>query len=159
MAGHAAPLRDAPWAGFEEAADAAVTVLHGRLGMDLWLVTRVEGGGQAVVAAYPRDVVPVATVLPWAHSFCRRMASGEGPRVAPVVAAVPAYAGLRVGPAKEVAAYVGVPLVRADASLYGSLCGFATRAQPRALTRSLPLVELVAGLLSTLLAGQEARTP
>lgn len=152
-------LDSSPWAGFEQAAAAAVEVLQTRLGMDVWLVTRVRGEDQIVVAAYPSAPLPVGTVLSWEQAFCRRMVAGEGPRMAPVVAAVPAYANARQGFAAQVAAYVGVPLHRPDGSLYGTVCAFSARAQPVTLSRQLPLVELVAGLLATVLAGESGQEP
>ena len=36
--------------------------------------------------------------------------------------------------------------------MFGTLCGVSSRAQPRTLTRYLPLVEMTARMLSTLLA-------
>jgi hypothetical protein len=50
-----------------------------------------------------------------------------------------------------VAAYFGVPLVTRSGELFGTLCGVASRAQPRSLARHLPLVEMTARMLSTLL--------
>jgi GAF domain-containing protein len=149
-------LGAAPWPGFPQAAEATLQVLHGRLGLDLWLVTKVLDADQIVVAAYPNALVPVGTVLSWEDGYCRRIVAGDGPRVASVVASVPAYAGLRYGQEPKIAAYLGVPLTRRDGSLCGTVCGFSTRAQPASLARHLPMVELVAGLLATLLATGDA---
>jgi hypothetical protein len=96
--------------------------------------------------------VPPGTWLPWADSFCKQMIAGEGPRAATVTAAVPAYAARTTGPGAGVAAYIGVPLVTARGELFGTLCGVANRARPRSASRDLPLVELVARMLSTLMA-------
>ncbi len=151
-------LATAPWAGFDEAARAALRVLYARLGLDVWLLTKVVGEEQVVTAAHPSDVIAEGTVFTWEDTLCRRMVSGDGPRVAAVVAAVPAYAGLRIGRQLKVSAYVVVPLTWPDGSLFGTLCGVASRAQGPGLARDLPLVELVAGLLSTVLASEEPRT-
>ncbi|MGZ6868813.1 MAG: hypothetical protein ACXVHI_00640, partial [Frankiaceae bacterium] len=51
-----------------------------------------------------------------------------------------------------VSAYIGVPLVAPDGQLFGTLCGVAFRAKPLSATRDLPLVEIIARMLSTLLA-------
>jgi len=51
-----------------------------------------------------------------------------------------------------VAAYLGVPLVTADGELFGTVCAVGFRARPRSATRDLPLAELVARMLSTLMA-------
>lgn len=158
MADPVAGLDEMPWADFETAALSALELLHARLGLDLWLLTRSDGDNQVLVAAHPPGILPVGAVLPWGETFCMRMVSGVGPRVAPVVAAVPAYAGLRIGPAATVGAYLGVPLRRPDGSLYGTICGFAARAQSPRLSRHLPFVELVARLLASLLAARNEAT-
>lgn len=151
----------APWASFYEAATAALKVLHARVGLDLWLMTRLVGEDQVVLAAFPGGLIDEGTALPWDTAFCRRMVSGEGPRVAGVVAAVPVYAGLRLVEGFKVSAYVGVPLTLPDGTLFGTLCGVAGRAQGPGLARDLPFIELVADLLSTVLAAEarpEARS-
>lgn len=144
--------RDLPWTDFISAAGPALAVLQGRLGMDVWLVTEVVDGFQRVLASHPSGAFAVGDALPWRESFCVRMVSGEGPRFAPVVAAEPVYAGLREGPAARVASYIGVPLLRPDGSLFGTVCGYGFRAQSPALARQLPVVELTARLLASLLA-------
>jgi hypothetical protein len=79
------------------------------------------------------------------------MTEGRAPRLATVTAAVPEYAVLTKGLGRDVAAYLGVPLVTADGQLFGTVCGVAFRAKPLSAARDLPLVEMVARMLSTLL--------
>jgi GAF domain-containing protein len=141
-----------PFEDFPSAARSTLALLHRTLGLDVWLVTQVVGDEQVVLYAHPQEAVPTGLSLSWDRSFCRRMVSGTGPRVSTVTAATPAYAQLLTGPIERVAAYVGVPLVTRDGTLFGTLCGLSTRAQPRSLTRSLPLVEMTARMLSTVLA-------
>jgi len=121
--------------------------------MDVWLVTEVVDGLQRLIACHPAGAFAVGDALPWRESFCVRMVSGEGPRFAPVIAAVLVYAGLSEGPAARVAAYLGVPLLRPDGSLFGTVCGYGFRAQSPALARQLPIVELTARLLAARGAG------
>jgi diguanylate cyclase len=147
-----------PFSGFRAAAQGAVEFLHDRIGLDLWLVTQVIDNQQTAIVAHPQGLVLPGMGLPWAEGFCSRMVAGLGPRVASVTAAVPAYAGLSLGPAQRVAAYLGVPLLGADGALYGTLCGFGLRAQPASLGRHLPLAEHTARLLSTVLAQEGAVT-
>jgi uncharacterized Zn finger protein (UPF0148 family) len=47
---------------------------------------------------------------------------------------------------------VGVPLVRTDGTLFGTLCGVAFRAKPRSAAREMSVVEAAARMLSTLMA-------
>jgi hypothetical protein len=126
--------------------------LSEHVGWDVWMVTRVEGEHQIVLSSYPEGVVRPGSRLPWAESFCRAMVEGTAPRIATVTAAIPEYASRTKGLGKDVAAYVGVPLVQSDGALFGTVCGISFRAKPLSATRDLPLVEMTARLLSTLLA-------
>jgi len=143
----------APWADWLSAAEGALRFLHGYVGWDVWVVTHVDGDRQIVLRAFPEAAVRPGTELPWADSFCRQMIEGNAPRVATVTAAVPEYASRASGPIRDIAAYLGVPLVAADLELFGTLCGMAFRARPRSAARELPLVETIARMLNTLLAG------
>jgi hypothetical protein len=142
----------APWRDWPAAVDGALEFLASYVGWDVWIVTRIEGDRQVVVRAYPSDAAPPGTELPWERSFCRQMLRGRAPRLATVTAAVPAYAASSPGPFRAVAAYVGVPLVSPDLTLFGTLCGIAYRAKPRSAGRELAVVESTARMLSTLMA-------
>jgi hypothetical protein len=142
----------APWGDWLSAAEGALRFLHGYIGWDLWAVTQVQGDRQLILRAYPDASLHMGTELSWERSFCRQMIEGNAPRVATVAAAVPAYASRTYGPIRDIAAYVGVPLVTPDLSLFGTLCGIAFRAKPRSAARELPLVEMTARMLNTLLA-------
>jgi GAF domain-containing protein len=109
-----------------------------------------------VLQSHPQEVVRPGAWVPWDSSFCRSMVTGVGPRVATVAAATPAYRD-RSGHVEWIAAYIGVPLVTRDGEVWGTLCGVSSRAQPRSLTRFLPLVEMTARMLSTLLSQEEAQ--
>lgn len=147
----------APWPGFALAAAAAVEHLDAHLGLDLWLVTAVEGGDQVVVAAagHWAELAAAGTVFPWESSFCLRMTQQQGPTVAPDVREVAAYAQAATGVLALVRAYVGVPLVDEEGVLFGTLCAFAGDPQPATLTDTLPLVRLVGQMLSTVLAREQ----
>ena len=127
------------------------------VGLDLWLVTAVEGSQQTVVAASGgwAGFAPAGTTFPWTDSFCSRMVGREGPVVAPDVAVVPAYAQVAVGPLADVRAYVGVPLEGEDGVVFGTLCGFAGQPQDEGLSGCLTSVQLVGRMLSTILAREQ----
>jgi|tagenome__1003787_1003787.scaffolds.fasta_scaffold20810136_3 GAF domain-containing protein len=148
-----------PFENWTAAARASLAFLYRTVGLDVWMVTRLEEPLQRVLYAYPQEAIPSGTALPWEHSFCRSMVSGVGPRVATVTAATPAYRDLRTGLTERVAAYIGVPLVTRSGELFGTLCGVSDRAQPRSLIRFLPQVEMTARLLSSLLPEEDERQP
>jgi GAF domain-containing protein len=141
----------APFDDWSAAARGALAFLYSTVGLDVWMLTQIQGDQQVVLYAHPREVVEVGTSAPWDRSFCRTMVAGAGPRVATVTAATPAYARLLTEHAVRVNAYVGVPLLTRSRTVFGTLCGVSSRAQPRSLARHLPTVEMVARLLSTLL--------
>ncbi len=140
-----------PFDDWPSAARASLAFLHRTVGLDVWMVTELQDTRQVVLHSHPREVIPPGAWVPWDSSFCRSMVSGTGPRVATVAAATPAYRD-RTGHVEWIAAYIGVPLVTRDGEVFGTLCGVSSRAQPRSLTRFLPMVEMTARMLSTLLS-------
>ena len=142
----------APWRDWCSAAEGALQFLAAYVGWDIWLVTQVVDDRQVVLLAHPPDTLPAGAEMPWERSFCRQMIEGNAPRLATVTAAVPAYASRSIGPLANVHAYMGVPLVRGDGTVFGTLCGFAFRAKPRSAARGLTVVEAAARMLSTLMA-------
>ena len=150
------PRRE-PWPGFALAADAAVRHLSEQLGLDLWLVTHVEGDQALVVAsAGPwEELMPPGTAVPFSSVFCSRMVQREGPVCAPDVLSVPSYASLVTGVFGLVRAYVGVPLEGDDGQFFGTLAAVSGAQQPEALADSMGMVELVGQMLSTIVAREQ----
>ncbi len=146
------PLKD-----FEAASRAVLAFLHKRLGFALWMVTRTEGEDWIVLQTEDHGYeVGEGTVFRWADSFCSQMVAGRGPRVSPQSDLVPAYAAALIGRQVNIAAYVGVPLIRSDGSLFGTLCAIDPRAQPESILDDQALIELLAALLSALLVAELA---
>lgn len=137
---------------FAIAATNVLSFLHDRLGFDLWMVTRTEGNNWIILQVEDHGYgVSEGTVLSWADSFCAQMTLGNGPRIAPCSDSIPAYASAPIGRKLQIGAYIGVPLVHPDGSLFGTLCALHPTAQPETITNELPLIELLAALLSSLL--------
>lgn len=69
---------------------AVMRFLHGRLGFDLWMVTRVEGDDWIVLETEDHGYgVTPTSVFRWADSFCSQMVAGRGPRLYPDIATHP----------------------------------------------------------------------
>jgi diguanylate cyclase (GGDEF)-like protein len=109
---------------------------------DAWIVLHATDGAYGVAPGH---------VFRWSDSLCARMVQGLGPRVAPVVQEVPAYRDAPIVRYIPIGAYVGAPLLRADGTLFGTLCAVDPRARPSALVDEEPLVNLLAGLLGGIL--------
>ena len=141
---------------FRAAARAALAYLHGRLSFDLWMLSRLEGDRLLVIEALDRsNRIGAGQVLPGARMPCSLMVSGAGPRVAPNVAEVPAYARLDVPRGVPFGAYVGAPAIRTDGGPVLTLAGFHSERVPAEVAAELPLVELQAGLLCALLDAEQ----
>ncbi|HZG39101.1 MAG TPA: diguanylate cyclase [Nodosilinea sp.] len=137
---------------FNAAALAILTYLHNRLGFDLWMVTRTEGEDWIVLQANDQGYgVKAGDVFSWTDSFCSRMIRGEGPRIAACSDEVVAYVEAPIGQQVKIGAYVGVPLLKEDGSLFGTLCAIDPAPQPPTIQQELPLIELLAQLLSRIL--------
>ena len=147
--------RGMPYADFAAASAEVLEVLQDRLGMGLWLITRASGEDQLVLAARSDPgsgyEVTTDTVLRWDGSLCRQLVLGHGPAMAPRVEDVPAYAQAPNRAAVPIEAYVAVPLLQADGSLFGTLCGFDQAPQPEALRAEEPLLAVLGRLLTTVL--------
>lgn len=141
--------------GVEAASRLVLEQLAAVTGLGLWLVTRTSGDDWVVIAAHG-DAYPVAagSVFRWSDSFCARMVHGQGPRVAPVLADVPAYRDAPTARQLDVGCYVGVPLISPDGELLGTLCAIDPAPAPASLAEIQPFVELQARLLATVLSAE-----
>ncbi|MBA4388637.1 MAG: sensor domain-containing diguanylate cyclase [Verrucomicrobia bacterium] len=140
---------------FESAGRAVLSLLHRRLGFDLWMVTRTEGDDWIVLQSEDHGYgVEPGTVFRWADSFCSEMVKGNGPRIAPRSAEVPAYAAAPIGRQVQIGSYVGLPLVRTDGSLFGTLCAIHPLPQPESIVEEQDLVELLGAMLSKILQAE-----
>ncbi len=140
---------------FAAAGSAVIRFLHQRLGFDLWMVTRTEGDDWIVLQAedHGYSVAP-NTVFRWADSFCSHMVAGRGPRVAPRSSDVPVYASAPIGRQVRIESYIGVPIHCGDGSLFGTLCAIHPTPQPEAIAKELPLIEMLAAMLSSVLTAE-----
>jgi diguanylate cyclase (GGDEF)-like protein len=141
-----------PFPDFGTASVEILNFLYQRLNFDLWMITRTEGNDWIVLQVSDRSYgIEEGTVFSWADSFCCQMVSGQGPRIAPSASAIPAYAATPIAQQIPIGAYIGIPLVLEDGSLFGTLCAIDPNPQPEAITAELPLLELFARLLCSIL--------
>ncbi len=144
-----------PFIDFETASRAVLALLRQRLGFNLWMMTRTDGNDWVVLQVEDHGYnVKEGSVFRWADSFCSQMVLGRGPRIAPCAKEVPSYAEAPIGRQVAIGAYIGVPIKKADGSLFGTLCAIDPTPQDESIQRDLPWIELVAKLLGTILADE-----
>jgi diguanylate cyclase len=141
---------------FEAAAKAACSLLRDEIAFDVWMVTLLRGDRLVIVAAEDGDLgVEEGDSFPFSDTFCYQMVAGNGPRVAPRIADVPAYANNPYAQGVPASAYIGVPLSHPDGSVAGTLCALSRRAHPPDVGGSLERVEKMGRLLTAVLKAEE----
>ncbi|WEJ62657.1 sensor domain-containing diguanylate cyclase [Thiomicrorhabdus lithotrophica] len=141
-----------PFKDFESASRAVLTYLHEQLGFGLWMMTRTEGRDWIVLQVEDHYYnVKEGTVFTWTDSFCSQMVQGFGPRVAPCSREIPVYEAAPIGQQVPIEAYIGVPVNNSDGTLFGTLCAIDPNPQNPDITQQLPVIELLARFLGTVL--------
>ena len=134
---------------FDEATRLVLDYLQKQVPMDFWTVSRVIDGRQVYLDVTPNELeLAVGDGPSWEDSLCHLMWDEGGPRVAPDVSRVPAYASNRAARDLSVASYVGIPLFNEDSTLFGTVCGIDTSVQDDALLDLAPQLELLGQMLS-----------
>lgn len=142
---------------FASASRAVIHTLRNHFGFDLWMVTRTEGNDWIVLAVEDSHYgTKEGAVFKWSDSFCSRMVEGLGPRMAPQSDQIAIYASAPIASALEIKAYVGVPITRADGSLFGTLCAIDPSPQADKIRDGQEIIELMAAMLSSLLNAELA---
>lgn len=93
--------------------------------------------------------------LPAAHSWCHAMVTGDAPRLVRDAAALPQAAEHPFVAATGIRAYAGVPVRRADGTLFGSLCCLSREPQPQLGERDLRYLDVLARMAAQRLEAVE----
>ncbi|MDQ1633746.1 MAG: hypothetical protein QOJ32_555 [Frankiaceae bacterium] len=143
-------------AAFSDLAEAAGEVMRQlcrELGFRLWALTRVSGSTYTVLTTggegYPAGP---GEQFRWVDTLCHRVIDEGAPRIIPDVRAVPALRDAPLVRRWQIAAYLSVPLTVDGATLFGTLCALDREPRSPQVRSWLPLVDLQARLLSTVLA-------
>jgi len=138
---------------FDDTARELLSLLHDRLAFDLWMITRVEDDDWVVLYANDHGYgISDGDVFRWTDSFCYRMISQGTARVVPNCEVNLTYADAPIGRQVSIGAYIGVPLVYDDSRLFGTLCAIHPTALPDSIAEEMPLIEILAKMLSTILS-------
>ena len=153
-----APTALSALATFDAASAAVVTYLDSVVPATAWAVTRVVDDNQIYLRANDNALgIDTGLVVGWGPSLCRKMIDGEIPSV---VADIERSGLPPIGvPGHDpVRSYIGVPIRRADGSLFGTMCGYGSRPHSEDLPAAMPaLLELLSGLLTTVYETDHAR--
>jgi diguanylate cyclase (GGDEF)-like protein len=142
---------------FVRASQSALRLLRQQYGFDLWMVTKIDGDDLVVLDALDTSYgLRRGDVLPWSATIDWRMANGQGPRIAPRVADVPAYATAGITQAMPIGAYAGAPMLH-DGQVFGCVSALHPVGLSDVVLSAGPTLEVMAELLGTVL-GLELRS-
>lgn len=119
----------------------------------MWMVTEVDGGRWVMIRTRGSGfAIKDGDVERWSDTLCSRMVEGRGPRVAPDVGEIEAYATAPIVHRQDIRCYAGVPIHADDGGLYGTLCGIG-RQTALPLADHAPMLERYARLLGAVSEG------
>jgi diguanylate cyclase len=137
---------------FTTAAVAALAFLYKQFPFSLWMLTRTRANHCVVLETAGNGYqIQSGDVLHWPDMLCYQMVAGNGSRYVPHVPQTPVYASVKLARDWGVGAYLGAPLTRSDGTLFGTLSAINPAPLNDELNSQLPMVELLARMLSTLL--------
>src|SRR4051794_38423128 len=93
--------------------------------------------------------------LPRTYSWCHSMVAGELPPIITDARVVPEASSHAFVAATGIRAYAGVPVHRADGTLYGSLCCLSREPKPELGERDLRYLRMLARIATDLLSAAE----
>ena len=99
--------------------------------------------------------VKPGVTLPASHSYCHAMTAGDAPQLVRDATTVPEVAAHPFVAATGIRAYAGVPVRRADGSLFGTLCCLSRTPRPDLGPRDLRYLDVLARMAAARLASAE----
>ncbi|QCU91065.1 sensor domain-containing diguanylate cyclase [Thiomicrorhabdus sediminis] len=146
------PINLPPFENFAEASHEVLRFLYEEIGLGLWMMTRVANDDWVVLQAEAHKYqVSDGTVFHWQDSFCSQMVQGFGPQVANDVQQWQVYKNSEIANQIKIGAYIGVPIYLSNGELFGTLCAIDPEPQQKDIEKHLPIVQLCARLLATVL--------
>lgn len=143
-----------PFSDFSAASKAAVIFLRNLTNYELCAVMRIDGKEALFLSVNDSDYkVKPGDRLSLETTICSKVLSGEYPSYLGNTASCLSASELSaIGLTREVGAHIGVPLVLADRSLFGTICAINADPMPELSALQKSTIELVARMLSTILS-------
>lgn len=141
-----------PFPNFQTATCTVLNFLQSYVGFDLCMVTHVKGEQWVVLNVEDQHYgIESGRVFAWSDSLCCQMSSSAGATIVPDLDAIAQYASHPFRQQFDIGAYLSLPLVHSNGSLFGTLCAFHPTAKPASLAAQQPLLDIISQLLVSLL--------
>ncbi|MEV3976624.1 GAF domain-containing protein, partial [Streptomyces sp. NPDC050698] len=139
-----------PLTNFDQASRSIVSYLDDHLPFALWSITRFDGANQIFLTVSPNPLhIEVGETRVWQNTMCSEVVCGNAPPVSTNRELVPALS--RDDRWEGIGAYVSIPILHSDGSLFGTLCGADPTTGDSGLEDNEALLTLLCRLLGTIL--------
>ena len=142
-----------PFSDFSAASKAAVAYLRNLTNYELCAVTRLEGNESLFLSVNDSEYkIKVGDTLPWDEMICSRVLSGEFPKYLANTSSCKLQNDLSaIGLNMPVRAHIGIPLILADRTVFGTICAMNPDPMPDLSPLQIDAIELIARMLATVL--------
>jgi len=135
---------------FNHAADEIMAAMHGLLGLEYWLVSRITGDDWVVLRTFGPGPYSVGQALEYSSTICSHMIAGRGPTIMTDVSRNEHYASALIRSVHPISSYAGAPLI-VDGRVYGVLCALDPATRNAEIEAHSRLIATSARTLSTIL--------
>ncbi len=143
-----------PFTDFSSASKAAVRYLRELTRYELCAVTRIDGSEILFLNVNESNYkIKPGDRLSLENTMCSKVLVEQLPKyIANTSGSLSAEKMSAIGLTLKVGAHIGVPLVMADRSLFGTICALNPRPMPELSPLQIGAIELIAMMLSTILS-------
>ena len=142
--------------GSTDIVERALAIVREHLEMDVAYLAEFTGG-QEVYRALEGDAesfgLQEGQGIPLEGTYCKRVADGLLSNVIPDTKADPRVSGLACTTDADIGAYVGIPLVLTDGTVFGSFCCMSHQADLSLAHKDINLMRVVAALVGDHIEG------
>lgn len=139
-----------PFKDFDSACVSTLNYLNNLIDFRLWMITRTDGEDWIVLASLDKlNEVKPGTVFRWKDTLCYRMVNRQCPQMVHDVSLVAEYIEAPINQDIQIGAYIGMPIMRPDGSLFGTLCAVDDKPCESFIETYQALLEIFAQFLGT----------
>jgi diguanylate cyclase len=136
---------------FNHAADEIMAAMHGLIGLEYWLVSRITGNDWVVLRTFGPGPYTVGQALEYSSTICSHMIAGRGPNIVNDVSRNEHYASALIRSVHPISSYVGAPLI-VGGRVFGVLCALDPATRGTEIEAHERLIVTCARTLSTILS-------
>jgi diguanylate cyclase len=134
-----------------------LSLLKEQVGMDLWMVTRINGDDFIVLHKTDSKYdLNFSQVLSYSATLCHAMVNQQATNISPDIRECDSYQHTAMAQMLSIGAYIGFPLKSQSGELFGSLCAIDPRTKDDCLLAHKDFIATMATTIEHLLVQEKA---